>query len=267
MNTGYHATSKDHSSHLIQGSTESDVPAFDLDSVIDRVWQDLSETVPRPLVEKTVTRLAAKYDDGAIRKYVPLLVRREAIELLSTADFTEIEAKFKLADPQLIWQLQTSSKLAGYALSRPQTTQVWDTYLDTRKRRILRAGFSCRQREMHDGIEITLKSLNYVDSAIHRRSEWQVTMSTARPLGQWPESQVRERVERIVGPETLQALFTLEQFRIIRRLERDDQVVAEMSIDSVTITACAQELIFQELEIELLPTMPEDALMKIIQYL
>ena len=54
----------------------------DTEDLVEQVWNDLAKSIPRPTVYQTVTRLLAKYDDATIRLYVPLLVRREARELL-----------------------------------------------------------------------------------------------------------------------------------------------------------------------------------------
>ena len=210
-------------------------------------------------------RLLAKYRDGAIQIFVPVLVRREARELLRTANLTEIEAKFKVTDPQLFWNLQTIDELAGFELSPPRSKPVWDVYLDSDQRRILRAGFCCRRRETRDGIEIALKSLDRAEGAIHSRSEWQVNLLADRPPAEWPESQVRDRVQRIIGAEPLHPLFRLEQTRIVRQLSSDGQALAEMSMDNVTVTAGNTVQVFHELEIELLPAVPEEMLVEVVE--
>ncbi len=248
-------------------TTEPKAASIDRETLTDEVWQDLKQTVPRVIVAQTVDRLLAKYQGGAIQTFVPMLVLREARYLLRTANLIEIEAKFKVTDPQLFWHLQTIDELAGYALSPPRSKPIWDVYLDSDQRRILRAGFSCRQRETRAGIEMTLKSLGSADGPIHSRSEWQVSMSTIRPPAEWPESQVRDRVLRIVGAKALQPLFRLRQTRIVRQLESDGQPLAELSMDSVTVDAGDHTCVFHELEIELLPTVPEEMLIEIVEHL
>ena len=238
---------------------------IDCESITDQVWQDMGKTVPRTIVAQTVDRLLVKYRGGAIQTFVPVLVRREARELLRTANLTEIEAKFKVTDPQLFWNLQTIDELAGFELSPPRSKPVWDVYLDSDQRRILRAGFCCRRRETGDGIEITLKSLDRAEGAIHSRNEWQVNLLADRPPAEWPESQVRDRVQRIIGAEPLQPLFRLEQTRIVRQLSSDGQVLAEMSMDNVTVTAGNTVQVFHELEIELLPAVPEEMLVEVVE--
>ena len=66
--------------------------AIDCESITDQVWHDMAESVPRPVVAQTVAGLLAKYQGGAIQTFVPVLVRREARELLNSVKLTEAEA-------------------------------------------------------------------------------------------------------------------------------------------------------------------------------
>ena len=67
-------------------TTEAGSAPIDAQSLIDQVWQDMDRTVPRPIVAQTVERLLAKYRDGAIQTFVPVLVRREARDLLRSVN-------------------------------------------------------------------------------------------------------------------------------------------------------------------------------------
>lgn len=87
----------------------------------------------------------------------------------------EIEAKFAITNPATYWRLQTIDHLAEFSLSTRQIKEVYDTYLGTRGRRILAAGFSCRRREQAEEILITLKSLNKAVGAIYRRGEIEIS--------------------------------------------------------------------------------------------
>ena len=55
---------------------------IDRAELIEQIWTDLKGTVDRFAVARTVDSLLAKYDAAVIWRYVPLLVRREAGELL-----------------------------------------------------------------------------------------------------------------------------------------------------------------------------------------
>jgi inorganic triphosphatase YgiF len=172
----------------------------------------------------------------------------------------EIEAKFSVRDPQVFWLLQTSEHMAGYVLSPPRAKPVWDTYIDTRQRRILAAGYSCRRRETQAGIVIELKSLASSEGAVHRREELRGELTDQQQPMEWPDSPVRKLVLNLIGGEQLLTLFDLRQNRIVRMVQHDEQPVAEMSLDSVTLTTGGSEYTYLELEVELLPSASEKIL-------
>jgi len=175
----------------------------------------------------------------------------------------EIEAKFTVPDPVVYWSLQTIDHLAGYSLSTTQVKPVWDTYLDTKRQRILAAGYSCRRRVTREGILITLKSLGGAMGAVHRRRIGELSMATNRPPVDWPDSQVRDQVLQLIGQEPLLTFFELRQTRVIRMLKEDDQPVAELSLDSVSLVTAETERVYLVLEVELLPPTTEGTLMTI----
>jgi len=176
----------------------------------------------------------------------------------------EIEAKFTVPDPVVYWNLQTTDHLAGYSLSTTQVKPVWDTYLDTKRHRMLAAGYSCRRRVTREGIVITLKSLGGVEGAVHRRGEWELKMAARRTPADWPDSPVRDLVLQLIGQEPLLALFELQQTRVIRLLKQDEQPVAELRLDKVSLVSEDREQVYFDLEVELLPQTPEETLTGIV---
>ena len=68
---------------------------IDCESITDQVWHDMAESVQRPIVAQTVAGLLVKYQGGAVQTFVPVLVRREARELLNSVKLTEAEADFR----------------------------------------------------------------------------------------------------------------------------------------------------------------------------
>ena len=175
-----------------------------------------------------------------------------------------IEAKFTVPDPAVFWQLQIADHVCGYSLSTLDVQSIWDTYLDTKGRRILAAGYSCRKRETNEGIVMTLKSLGGVEGAIHRHGEWRVRIATGRPPVYWPDSTARDLVLALIGQEPLVSLFELKQVRVIRVLKRDDEPVAELRLDRVSLITEDGEQVYLDLEVELLPQIPEDSLRAIV---
>ena len=176
----------------------------------------------------------------------------------------EIEAKFTVPDPVVYWSLQTTEHLAGYSLSTTEVKSVWDSYLDTKNHRILAAGYSCRRRVTREGIVITLKSLGGAEGAVHRRGEWELSMAANRPVADWPDSPVRDLVLQLIGQEPLLTLFELQQTRVIRLLKKNEQPVAELNLDRVSLITDDREHVNLVLEVELLPPTPEDTLTEIV---
>jgi len=192
----------------------------------------------------------------------PITLRRDAKGLMRYVSM-EIEAKFTVPDPSVYWRLQTAAHLAGYSLSTTQVKPVWDTYLDTKNQRILAAGYSCRRRATREGIVITLKSLGGAEGAVHRRRKYELNMATSRPPVDWPDSPLRDLVLQLIGQEPLLTFFELRQTRVIRMLKEDDQPVAELSLDSVSLVTAETERVYLVLEVELLPPTTEGTLMTI----
>ena len=180
----------------------------------------------------------------------------------------EIEAKFVLPDVETFQRLQAADRLAGFALSASRVKQVRDTYLDTTERLILAAGYACRRREQDEGVLVTLKGLGGVEGAVHRREELEVLLPASAPPAQWPASPVRDRVLQLIGEAALIPLFDLQQTRIVRLVSQpvsqDEQLVAELSLDDVHLTAGGREQAYFELEVELSPQGSEDDLAVIV---
>ena len=175
-----------------------------------------------------------------------------------------IEAKFSVPDRAVYWHLQVADRVGGYSLSTLDMQSVWDTYLDTKRRGILAAGYSCRRRETNEGSVITLKSLGGAEGAVHRRGEWEQKMAASRRPANWPDSPVRDLVLQLIGQEPLRSLFELHQTRVIRLLKQDEQPVAELRLDSVSLVTEEGEQVYFDLEVELPPQTPEETLTAIV---
>lgn len=63
---------------------------WDVDAIVDQVGSSLDSRIPQSTVFTTVLSILEKYNDAAIRIYVPILVHREAVELLRKASSGEM---------------------------------------------------------------------------------------------------------------------------------------------------------------------------------
>ena len=167
----------------------------------------------------------------------------------------EVEAKFALTDATLIKRLQTVETIDGLTLTVGTLTRVRDTYCDTADRRLLAAGYACRQRRVGRAraLLVTLKQITPTSTAIHTREELEIELRQDAPPTQWQASPARERVLSIIGDAPLQKLFQLDQTRTKREVMKDGTPIAEWSVDEVRVRVGNRRVKFAELEIELKP--------------
>jgi hypothetical protein len=62
---------------------EEGVPIVDIDLLTGKIWQDLHGQVPRERVRQVLLDLLPKYQEARILTYVPVLLHRNAIEILN----------------------------------------------------------------------------------------------------------------------------------------------------------------------------------------
>ncbi|MFN8485070.1 MAG: CHAD domain-containing protein [Anaerolineae bacterium] len=163
----------------------------------------------------------------------------------------EVEAKFTLTE-EGIEAAANLHEIAGYTLGPARTRYDLDHYVDTSHMDIVQGGYAARLRQREGRMIATLKSLTPTTSAIHTREELETEVGEDgwRPQT-WPPSETRDVAVRLTQDTPLRELFTVRQARQVRLVYRDDNVVAEWSLDQGTITAGEQSEPVRELEIEL----------------
>ena len=169
------------------------------------------------------------------------------------ASETEVEAKLLIPDRKTLDELKRCERMAGFALGPGTPHAVRDTYLDTRTRALLGAGFACRRREQDGRIIMTMKGTSTAGDAIHRRREMEVELTADAPPALWPVSEARDAAVRIIGSEALVALFRIRQDRFVREAFDGRRTVAVVSIDEVAVEGTAGGSGWREMEIELVP--------------
>ncbi|HEY83675.1 MAG TPA: CHAD domain-containing protein [Chloroflexi bacterium] len=163
----------------------------------------------------------------------------------------EIEAKFALHNPETLNKLKTLDALGDYTLLPGKVVQMDDRYLDTADRRLLKAGFALRQRSIDNKTVMQLKGRGGVEDAIHRREETSLTLPAENAIEAWRSSPLYAHIRQLTGDADLQTLCSLKQTRFERQLWQGDRLVAELSLDTVTVIAGAFRDSYAELEIEL----------------
>ncbi len=162
----------------------------------------------------------------------------------------EVEAKFLVPDAETLARLVETAALGGYRVEPGAERHDADTFLDTPGRRLLAAGYYFRRRETDDGVRLTLKQLVAPAEGVLRREEIEALVAADVPVAEWPDGELRSRVESLTGGEPLEPMLTLSQVRVARVVRKARREVAELSCDRVTASAQDGERGWLECEVE-----------------
>jgi CHAD domain-containing protein/adenylate cyclase class IV len=179
----------------------------------------------------------------------------------------EIEAKYSVPDDDTLERLARARRLAGYTLGALADRRDGDVFLDTADRRFLAAGYYLRRRETGDGVRLTLKGLVTATDGVLRREELEALVAVDVPVPEWPQGQLRERVESVAQGAPLAPLVELRQRRRTRVVSDGEREVGELSLDEVEVVGDAAERGWLELELELRGDGDEDDLLKLTRAL
>jgi len=177
---------------------------------------------------------------------------------------TETEAKFIVPDRSTFDHLHRITRFGSYTARESRSIEVRDRYLDTADRRFLHHRFAVRIRESDEKLLLTLKGLGNANGAVHTREEYQADVPGIE-IGAWPEGEARNLASEIAGDNPLTDLVTVDQTRTVRNLYDGRRLVAEWSLDDVTIPTPDAPLRFYELEIELRPDGTPDDLARLAE--
>ena len=157
-----------------------------------------------------------------------------------------IEARFRITNPGIFWSLQTMDKLGDFKFSDTQILEIHDAYLDTKKHRLLTAGYSCRRREQKKGFLITLTKLGAGKDNDKEQKYWEVDLikNTNSPAN-WPKSPVKKHISKTIPNKKLQVIFSFIQTRITRQVSNGNQIFAQAILDDVRVINKGKEQHFK----------------------
>lgn len=160
----------------------------------------------------------------------------------------EIEAKYRLTAPVTAEQIEALD-WTPYQLGPRSTVDQRDTFFDTPDRAISRTMHAVRLREGGTTPVVTLKGPGTVEAGVHSREEIEQPTDDRAPTG-WP-SEIRARLDRLIGAQTIQPLLEVHNLRRTWPLLRDGAAIGEVALDHGTIRAGERHEPMHELEIEL----------------
>jgi hypothetical protein len=60
--------------------------------LIERTWREFNGEVPRSRIREVVNELLDGYQDAKVKTYLPILIRRQAIDLLNAERGTKVNS-------------------------------------------------------------------------------------------------------------------------------------------------------------------------------
>jgi inorganic triphosphatase YgiF len=176
----------------------------------------------------------------------------------------EVELKYELAGAEAAERMREAGLPQGLSYGPWREMTMMDAYLDTSGRKLYRAGFALRLREDESGILATVKELNPSRGALHTRGEYEQRMARPAdsaikkgvrdghdPAGLWPEGEVKDLLQPLIGSEELIELFRFRQRRNVAPLLRGGAPVAEVFFDRIDMRREGDSITLYEMEVEL----------------
>ncbi len=146
----------------------------------------------------------------------------------------ETEAKFVIPNASVFEKLRQVTRLGDFVLTPMGVQTVVDDYYDTPDKRLYRAGYACRIRNLRGKKYLGLKELTPPEGIVHRREEFEVEVEADSP-DKWPDSEVKQMVQDITGGSPLNLLFTIRQNRHKYTATLNGRPIIEFSLDEVSM--------------------------------
>ena len=165
----------------------------------------------------------------------------------------EIEAKFRVDDEQVFPALLGLEAIGSFQLSpAARAENQRNVYFDTADRRLRKAQYGLRVRDLGDRRIATLKGAAQVHDGMYERDEWEVEVGADDDPRSWPPGELRERVLALLGGAALAPTLAIGTLRRHIYAQHGAARVAELSLDEGDINAGGLQQHFRELEIELI---------------
>ena len=177
----------------------------------------------------------------------------------------EIEYKFGISNDETFHILSKLEKAGSYVLKDKSRPLFTDIFYDTSDLLLFSLGFYLRKR-FEKGIEEAEWTLKQADTAavdVHRRNEFKQKLSSDSTPKDLTHPDFQKHLMIFVGEAPLLPILTLEQDRFFKTVFKEgisehelmidsrENVLADLSVDLVTLKLSGQNYSFTELEVEL----------------
>lgn len=149
----------------------------------------------------------------------------------------EVEARFRVRDPEVLGGLASASRLGRANLGPPSDFEETDEYLDTDDGALAAARWACRLRTRGGTVRVSLKGPLEAGTSgwLHRRPEVEGPATVEPRPERWPPSDARELLDRLRAGRRLGVRLTLRQRRRERAVSVGSHRIGVLSLDDVTV--------------------------------
>jgi CHAD domain-containing protein len=166
----------------------------------------------------------------------------------------EIELHYLIPHAATYAMLRRLAALGPLTLQARGQVQIYDRYLDTWDRALLRQGWGCRLRREDGRWLVTLKAVSRCQDVRASRTELEIALSHPSIVpADWPAGELRDKVSALSGGTHLSKLVTVRQVRRRALVVEDSRQIAELDLDRVDLRHGDITQRAYILEIELFP--------------
>ena len=177
----------------------------------------------------------------------------------------EIEYKFGITKNETFEYISTLTKAGNYLITDKSRPLFTDIFYDTPDFLLYSLGYYLRKR-YEDGvtqIEWTLKRADTSMADVHRRKEYKEKLPPESEPTDISDPDIKKTMMTLAGDTPLIPILTLKQDRFFKTVYKEgltkdnadlslrENVLADLSVDSVSMNFSEQKHVFTELEIEL----------------
>jgi triphosphatase len=165
----------------------------------------------------------------------------------------ERELKFSVLDAYVpsLSELRAALGPTPFDADAAPVEEIEDRYYDDDADSLRNAGLALRRRRLGERAWAALKSAGETDAALHRREELEISMGGSAEEPGWPDA-ILERLKAVVDPAELRPRVDLATTRVLFRIRRGDEEIAQLGFDAVSARTPGSErsAFFDEVEIE-----------------
>ena len=156
----------------------------------------------------------------------------------------EVEARFRVSEPEALDRLAAMDELGSATLGPPTSFEETDAYLDTADGALATARWACRLRRRGTRVTVSLKGPPEAGTGgwLHLRPEVEGPATPEPDPEGWPASDARDLLDRLRAGRPLQERLTLRQRRTERSVSVADRRIGVLSVDDVTVVREGHDL-------------------------